>query len=138
MSLRGMAIVLLALAGPAAGKQESKLETGKYKLSVAGKDTGVEEFRLEEFDDGKVVLFAKAKFELELSGARRAYLTDTVLTMDKSFAPLLYAGYRKAGRDYEEQKPITQFFRNKMLDRGKLLNRLESRLVDWGVLKHAR
>jgi pimeloyl-ACP methyl ester carboxylesterase len=105
-------LVLLALLSPSSapwgwateGKQESKLETGKYKLSVVGREAGVEEYRLEEFDDGKVVLFAKAKFELELSGAKRAYLTDTVLTMDKSFAPHLYAGYRKAGRDEDKVK----------------------------------
>jgi pimeloyl-ACP methyl ester carboxylesterase len=92
-------VVLVALLS-----QESKLESGRYKLSVAGRETGVEEYRLEEFDDGKVVLFAKAKFELELSGARRAYLTDTVLTMDRSFAPVLYAGFRKAGRDEDRVK----------------------------------
>jgi len=98
MSLRGMAVLLAVLV------QEGKLESGKYKLSVAGREAGVEEYRLEEFDDGKIVLFAKAKFELELSGAKRAYLTDTVLTMDKSFSPLLYAGYRKAGRDEDRVK----------------------------------
>jgi pimeloyl-ACP methyl ester carboxylesterase len=84
--------------------QESRTEAGKYRLSVAGRDAGVEEYRLEEFEDGKVVLFAKAKFELDLSGARRPYLTDTVLTMDKSYAPALYAGYRKAGRDEDRVK----------------------------------
>jgi pimeloyl-ACP methyl ester carboxylesterase len=98
MSMRGI-VVLLALF-----PQEGKQETGRYKLSAAGKDAGVEEFRLEEFEDGKVVLFAKAKFELELSGAKRAYVTDTVLTMDKAFAPLLYAGYRKAGREEDRVK----------------------------------
>jgi pimeloyl-ACP methyl ester carboxylesterase len=98
MFARGMVVLLGLLL------QESKTETGKYRLSVAGRETGVEEFRLEEFEDGKVVLFAKAKFELDLSGTRRPYLTDTVLTMDKSFAPVLYAGYRKAGRDEDRVK----------------------------------
>src|SRR5205814_8411013 len=98
MSMRGILFLVLLLC------QESRNESGKYRLSVAGKEAGVEEFRLEEFDDGKVVLFAKAKFELELSGAKRTYLTDTVLTMDKSYAPLLYAGYRRAGRDEDRVK----------------------------------
>src|SRR5215831_15152655 len=99
MSLRGTLVGLLILLS-----QDSKLESGKYKLSVGGREAGVEEYRLEEFEDGKVVLFTKAKFELELSGAKRAYLTDTVLTMDKSYAPQLYAGYRKAGRDEDKVK----------------------------------
>src|SRR5436190_14197123 len=98
MSLRGMVVLVGLLV------QDSKIESGRYKLTVAGREAGVEEYRLEEFDDGKIVLFAKAKFELDLSGAKRAYLTDTVLTMDKSFAPLLYAGYRKAGRDEDRIK----------------------------------
>jgi pimeloyl-ACP methyl ester carboxylesterase len=93
-----MAILLLLFS------QESRQETGKYKLTVSGKEAGVEEYRLEEFEDGKIVLFAKARFELDLAGARRAYLTDTVLTMDKSYAPALYAGYRKAGRDEDKVK----------------------------------
>jgi len=96
--MRGMIVLAVLLL------QEGKAESGKYKLSVAGREAGVEEYRLEEFNDGKVVLFAKAKFELELSGAKRPYLTDTVLTMDKSFAPLLYAGYRKSGRDEDRVK----------------------------------
>jgi hypothetical protein len=37
---------------------------------------------------------------------------------------------------YEEARPTAQFFRDKKLDRAKLLNRLENRLADWGVLKH--
>jgi pimeloyl-ACP methyl ester carboxylesterase len=98
MSLRGVTLLLALVC------QESRLETGKYKLTVAGKEAGVEEYRLEEFEDGKIVLFAKAKFELDLAGARRAYVTDTVLTMDRSFAPALYAGYRKAGRDEDRVK----------------------------------
>src|SRR5204862_887630 len=67
-------------------------------------EAGAEEDRLEEFEDGKVVLFGKAKFEIALSGARRAYLTDSVLTMEKGFAPALYAGFRKAGREEDQVK----------------------------------
>ncbi|MBV8882369.1 MAG: hypothetical protein JO332_20600, partial [Planctomycetaceae bacterium] len=98
MATRGIIVLLLLLA------QEGRRESGKYTLSVSGKETGVEEYRLEEFEDGKIVLFAKAKFDLDLAGTRRAYLTDTVLTMDKSYAPVLYAGYRKAGRDQDQVK----------------------------------
>lgn len=90
--------ILMISAGPAAA-QDGKQVSGKYRLTVGGREAGTEEFRLEEFEDGKVVLFAKAKFDLELSGSRRAYFTDTVLTMDRAFAPVLYAGYRKAGRE---------------------------------------
>lgn len=93
-------IVFLLLLSP----QEARRETGKYTLSVAGRETGTEEYRLEEFDDGKVVLFAKAKFELDLAGTKRQYLTDTVLTMDRSYAPALYAGFRKAGREQDQVK----------------------------------
>ena len=52
MSLRGVTLLLALVC------QESRLETGKYKLTVAGKEAGVEEYRLEEFEDGKIVLFA--------------------------------------------------------------------------------
>jgi pimeloyl-ACP methyl ester carboxylesterase len=98
MPLRGIVVLLLLLA------QEGRRESGKYTLSVAGKETGTEEYRLEEFEDGKIGLFAKAKFELDLGGTRRAYLTDTVLTMDKAYAPVLYAGFRKAGREQDQVK----------------------------------
>ena len=98
MPTRGIIFLLLLLA------QEGRRESGKYTLSVGGRETGTEEYRLEEFEDGKVVLFAKAKFELDLAGTRRSYLTDTVLTMDKSFAPSLYAGFRKAGREQDQVK----------------------------------
>jgi pimeloyl-ACP methyl ester carboxylesterase len=97
MATRGIIVLLLLLS-------QEKQETGKYKLTLSGKESGVEEYRLEELEDGKVVLFAKAKFEIELPGAKRAYVTDTVLTMDKSFAPALYAGFRKAGRDEDQVK----------------------------------
>src|SRR5258708_983827 len=99
MATRGMCVLLLLLA-----QEGGRRESGKFTLSVSGKETGVEEYRLEEFEDGRTVLFAKAKFDLDLAGAKRAYLTDTVLTMDKSFAPVLYAGFRKAGRDQDQVK----------------------------------
>jgi pimeloyl-ACP methyl ester carboxylesterase len=98
MATRGIIVLLLLLA------QDGKREAGKYLLSVGGKETGTEEYRLEELEDGRIVLVAKATFELDLAGAKRAYLTDTVLTMDKSFAPALYAGFRKAGREQDQVK----------------------------------
>jgi pimeloyl-ACP methyl ester carboxylesterase len=135
-------LVLLALLSPCSassgwareGKQESKLETGKYKLSVAGREAGVEEYRLEEFDDGKVVLSAKAKFELDLSGAKRAYLTDTVLTMDKSFAPLLYAGYRRAGRDEDRIK--IEWDKGVAITPKKQIRTSAPRLLDTTAISH--
>src|SRR5437868_7072303 len=99
MVTRGICVLLLLLA-----QEGGRRETGKYTLSVSGKETGVEEYRLEEFEDGRIVLFAKAKFELDLAGTKRPYLTDTVLTMDKAYAPSLYAGFRKAGRDQDQVK----------------------------------
>src|SRR5579864_4156625 len=99
MATRGIMVLLFLLA-----QEGGRIESGKYSLSVSGRETGVEEYRLEEFEDGKTVLFARAKFELDLAGTRRAYLTDTVLTMDKSYAPALYAGFRKAGRDQDQVK----------------------------------
>jgi pimeloyl-ACP methyl ester carboxylesterase len=93
-----MVVLLLLLA------QEGRRESGRYVLSVGGREAGAEEYRLEEMEDGRVVLAAKAKFELDLSGTKRAYLTDTVLTMDKTFAPVLYAGFRKAGREQDQVK----------------------------------
>src|SRR5882672_1387419 len=99
MATRGIVVLLLLLC-----QEGARRDSGKYALSIGGKEAGVEEYRIEEFDDGKIALFAKAKFELDLSGAHRAYLTDTVLTMDKSYAPVLYAGFRKAGRDQDQVK----------------------------------
>ena len=99
MATRGIIVLLLFLA-----QEGARRESGRYTLSVSGKETGTEEYRLEEFEDGKIVLFSKAKFELDLAGTRRAYVTDTVLTMDKSWAPSLYAGFRKAGRDQDQVK----------------------------------
>jgi len=114
--------------------QESKQETGKYKLTVAGREAGVEEYRLEEFEDGKVVLFARAKFELDLAGARRAYVTDTVLTMDKTFAPALYAGYRKAGRD--EDKVKIEWSKGVATTPKKQIRTTASHLLDTTVISH--
>ena len=99
MATRGICVLLLLLA-----QEGGRRESGKFTLSVSGKAAGVEEYRLEEFEDGRIVLFAKATFDLDLAGAKRAYLTDTVLTMDKSYAPALYAGFRKAGREQDQVK----------------------------------
>lgn len=123
-----MAILLLLFS------QESRQETGKYKLTVSGKEAGVEEYRLEEFEDGKIVLFAKAKFELDLAGARRAYLTDTVLTMDKSYAPALYAGYRKAGRD--EDKVKIEWSKGVATTPRKQIRTTAAYLLDTTVISH--
>src|SRR5499426_1319302 len=128
MSMRGMAVLLLLFS------QESKQETGKYKLTVAGKEAGVEEYRLEQFEDGKIVLFSKAKFELDLAGARRAYVTDTVLTMDKSFAPALYAGYRKAGRD--EDKVKIEWSKGVATTPKKQIRTTAAYLLDTTVISH--
>lgn len=99
METRGVCALILLFAAPAIE------ERGRFKLSHQGRDAGSEEYRFEEFDDGQVVLFSKAKYELELAGGqKRAYVTDTVLTMDRAFAPLLYAGYRKAGKDEDQVK----------------------------------
>src|SRR6185503_14064564 len=128
MSSRGIAVLLLLFA------QESRQETGKYKLSVAGKEAGVEEYRLEEFEDGKIVLFSKAKFELDLAGARRAYVTDTVLTMDKTYAPALYAGYRKAGRD--EDKVKIEWSKGMAITPKKQIRTTAAFLLDTTVISH--
>ncbi len=99
METRGVCALILLFAAPAIE------ERGRFKLTHQGRDAGSEEYRFEEFDDGQVVLFSKAKYELELAGGlKRAYITDTVLTMDRAFAPLLYAGYRKAGKDEDQVK----------------------------------
>lgn len=98
MATRGIFALILLLA------QEGRRESGKFRITTAGREAGTEEFRLEEFEDGKIVLFAKAKFELDLGNTRRTYATDTVLTMDRAFAPVLYAGFRKAGREEDQVK----------------------------------
>jgi uncharacterized protein len=115
--------------------QESRTESGKFKLSAGGREAGVEEFRLEEFEDGKNVLFAKAKFELDLGGgAKRAYVTDTVLTMDKSYAPALYAGYRKAGRDEDRVK--IEWAKGVAITPKKQIRTSAAHLLDTTVVSH--
>ena len=127
--------LLLPASAPSAERaQDSRTESGKYRLSVAGRETGVEEYRLEEFEDGKIVLFAKAKFELDLSGARRPYLTDTVLTMDKEYAPVLYAGYRKAGRDEDRVK--IEWDKGLAVTPKKQVRTAASHLLDTTVVSH--
>jgi len=132
-----MAVLLLlfspfdsGLAALAQGKQEF----GKYKLTVSGKEAGAEEYRLEEFEDGKIVLFSKAKFELDLAGAHRAYVTDTVLTMDKTYAPALYAGYRKAGRD--EDKVKIEWSKGVAVTPKKQVRTTAAYLLDTTVVSH--
>jgi alpha/beta superfamily hydrolase len=100
MEMRGPHVLLLLFCGAAPIE-----ERGTFRLSHQGREAGSESYRFEILDGGKVVLFAKSRYELELSpGQKRAYLTDTVLTMDEAFAPLLYAGYRKAGREEDQVK----------------------------------
>jgi len=125
---RGIVVLLLLLA------QDGKREAGKYILSVGGKETGTEEYRLEEFEDGKTVLFAKATFELDLAGAKRAYLTDTVLTMDKAGAPALYAGFRKAGRDQDQVK--IEWEKGVAITPKKQIRTSASFLLDTTVVSH--
>jgi uncharacterized protein len=128
MPTRGILLLSLLLL------QESRTESGKFKLTAGGRDAGVEEFRLEEFEDGKNVLFTKAKFELDLGGARRAYVTDTVLTMDKSYAPALYAGYRKAGR--EEDRVKIEWAKGTAITPKKQVRTTASYLLDTTVVSH--
>jgi hypothetical protein len=86
--------LLLAALG-----QGSKEERGKFKLTYFGREAGAEEFRIEEFEDGHVAVFSKARFEIEIQGQKRPYVTDTALTLDKDWAPMLYAGYQKIGAE---------------------------------------
>jgi hypothetical protein len=82
----------------------SKEEKGKYAISFFGKEAGAEEFRLEEFEDGQVALHAKSKFDVPVQGKAVSVSVDTVLTMDKSFAPIRYAGLEKAGMQERRSK----------------------------------
>lgn len=92
--MKWVALLALALA------PDSREEKGKLKLTCLGKEAGVEEYRLESFEDGHTVLFSKARFEVEIQGRKRACLVDTALTLDKDFGPHLYAGYHKVdGRE---------------------------------------
>lgn len=87
-------VVFLTLVGQ--GVQE---ERGKFRLSFFGREAGVEEFRLERFEDGHFVLFSKARFEIDLQGSKRPYWIDTALTLDRDWRPCLYAGYQKVGSE---------------------------------------
>src|SRR5262245_23166012 len=97
--MRGILLLLLLQSGPGGGE-----EKGRFRLTYFGREAGVEEFRLETFEDGHVVLFSKAKYEIEVQGREQAFLADTVLTMDGSYAPRLYAAYHKSGADQREVK----------------------------------
>jgi pimeloyl-ACP methyl ester carboxylesterase len=100
MELRGALALLLGVLPQVAAE-----ERGRYALKIQGRDAGSEEFRIETLEGGKVVLFAKSRFEVPLSGGqKRSYATDTVLTLDAARSPHLYAGYRKAGREEEQVK----------------------------------
>jgi pimeloyl-ACP methyl ester carboxylesterase len=97
--MRGV-MILLFWAAQAQGKEEK----GKYTLSFFGKESGAEEFRLEEFEDGQVVLHAKSRFEIQVRGKPQTVSADTMLTMDKSFAPVRYAGLEKAAGQERRSK----------------------------------
>lgn len=90
-------LLLLALSGAAE-------ERGKYRLSCYGREAGGEEYRLEEFEDGTVVLFSKIRSELEVQGRAQTLSSDTVLTMDAAFAPRLYAAFHRSGADVRRFK----------------------------------
>ncbi len=91
-----MAWLALVLALAAQGSKEEK---GKFRLTYFGREAGSEEYRIEVFEDGHVAVFSKAKFEVEIQGQKRPYHVDTALTLDKDWAPHLYAGYRKIGTE---------------------------------------
>ncbi len=98
--MRGTWLVL-GLAALAQGREEK----GKYTISFFGKEAGAEEFRLEEFEDGQVVLHARSRFEIAIQGKPQVVTADTMLTMDKAFAPVRYAGLEKAA-GHERQSKI--------------------------------
>jgi hypothetical protein len=79
--------------------QGSREERGKFRLTYFGREAGAEEFRIEEFEDGHVAVFSKARFEIEIQGQKRPYVTDTALTLGKEWVPMLYAGYQKIGAE---------------------------------------
>jgi len=91
---------LLCLSMQAQGTEEK----GKYILSFFGKEAGTEEYRLEEFEDGQVVLHAKSRFEIQVRGRAQTVSADTMLTMDKSFAPVRYAGLERASGQERRSK----------------------------------
>ncbi len=79
-------------------------ERGKYRLACFGREAGFEEYRLEHFEDGHLVLFSRADYGVEIGGKLQSFASDTVLTMDKTFAPIRYAGYHKAGGEVRQPK----------------------------------
>lgn len=91
--------VLLCLAA-----QETREEKGKYALSFFGRPAGSEEYRLEEFEDGQIVLHARAKFEIQSQGRAVPVSVDAMLTMNKAFAPVRYAGIEEAGSQTRRSK----------------------------------
>jgi pimeloyl-ACP methyl ester carboxylesterase len=127
--MRGLALFLLFFS------QGTREEKGKYRLSFFGKESGTEEYRLEEFEDGKVVLFSKGKFEITVQGKSQAFAVDAVLTMDRAFAPVLYAGYSKAGP--EERRSKIEFSRGLATTESRRPARTAaSFLIDNNVFSH--
>ncbi len=119
----------------AATAQGGREERGRFKLAYFGKDAGVEEYRIEEFEDGHVVVFSNAKFEVEIRGQKRPYLVDTALTLAKDWTPMLYAGYHKVGseeriRRVEWKKGVA------VVDRKKEVKTSSRFVVDNNVAAH--
>jgi len=97
--MRGITTLLLALHGAGGGE-----ERGRFRLTYFGKEAGFEEYRLETFEDGQVVLSSKARYEIEVQGKNQSFFSDTVLTMEASAAPRLYAAYHEQGADRRKVK----------------------------------
>lgn len=89
--------LLTALLALAAAPQDGQ-ERGKFRLTCFGREAGHEEYRLEELEAGPVVLFSKARWTVDVSGEKREFQVDAVLTMERTFAPVRYAGFHKAGK----------------------------------------
>lgn len=89
--MRGIGLFLCLAA------QGASEEKGKFILSFSGREAGSEEYRLEQFDDGQIVLHSKARFDLPVQGKPQPVVTDAVLTMDRDLRPLRYAGLEKTG-----------------------------------------
>ena len=87
-------IALCALSGV----QDAREERGRFRLTCFGKEAGTEEYRLEDFEDGHVVLFSKARWSVDVLGEKRDFQVDAVLTMEKTFAPIRYAGFHRSGK----------------------------------------
>jgi pimeloyl-ACP methyl ester carboxylesterase len=97
-------MALLLVLSALSGVQDSREERGRYTLRCFGREAGTEEYRLEEFEEGNVVLFSKARWSVDVLGEKRDFQVDAVLTMDKAFAPVRYAGYHKSGKQEELSK----------------------------------